>query len=270
MMSSNKYDPEDIESLMLFKQFHELYPEEKEFVLRHLENEEEYESMRRVLFEIKEIKSKDGLLKPDAGLKKELLKAFNAEKKSRFAIWLNSLFTAPDRSFFGQRGVQLGFSFAIVAAAIFLYNLKDEKPVQIAENKAIESPLILPQDSAVEPAIEQVETAMIEEQSIKSTPAPVPVEEDVVLSDSYEILAEETVMEKKNSEPVIAHYDQAEMDLAPPAESLSSSDYTFNSSPPISSAAVATDISTSVFSVAAVSLSMESTSNALELLFTAQ
>ncbi|MEZ4800783.1 MAG: hypothetical protein R2809_13605 [Flavobacteriales bacterium] len=128
MKSNHKYDPEDIESLMLHKQFHELYPEEKEFVLRHLDNEEEYNSMRNTLFEIKEISSNRDLLSPDAGLKKELLRAFQGERKSPFIIWLNSLFAAPDRSFFGQRGVQLSFSLAVIAiVGIFIFNSQPKK-----------------------------------------------------------------------------------------------------------------------------------------------
>lgn len=145
MKSNNKYDPEDIESLLLHKQFHELYPEEKEFVLRHLENEEEYNSMRNTLFEIKEISSASDLLRPDAGLKKELLRAFQGERKSPFIIWLNALFAAPDRSFFGQRGVQLSFSLAVIAIiGVFLFTSQPNKKVMaenhVEQNKEMESP----------------------------------------------------------------------------------------------------------------------------------
>jgi hypothetical protein len=34
-----KYDPEDIESLLKHKTFSELYPEEREFILKHIAHE---------------------------------------------------------------------------------------------------------------------------------------------------------------------------------------------------------------------------------------
>ena len=49
-----KYDPEDLESLLLNKRFNELYPEEKEFVLRHMDSAEEDASMRKTLLSIVE------------------------------------------------------------------------------------------------------------------------------------------------------------------------------------------------------------------------
>lgn len=51
MKTYPKYDPEDIESLMLAKAFDELLPEEKVFVLKHLSSEAGYESMRMLLLE---------------------------------------------------------------------------------------------------------------------------------------------------------------------------------------------------------------------------
>ena len=37
MSDKQVYDPEDIESLLIHKEFEELYPAEKEFVLKHIE-----------------------------------------------------------------------------------------------------------------------------------------------------------------------------------------------------------------------------------------
>lgn len=134
MKFESKYDPEDIESLLLHKQFHELYPEEKEFVLRHLENEQEYESMRSVLMELKNISSNDEWLEPDASIKKNLMREFSSEKKSRFVIWLNSLFAFPDRPWYSQRGVQIAFGVFILGFLLLRYVGENQSITQFAEN----------------------------------------------------------------------------------------------------------------------------------------
>jgi hypothetical protein len=46
-----KYDPEDIESLMMHKHFTELLPDEREFVLKHIDSESEYEHLRETLMQ---------------------------------------------------------------------------------------------------------------------------------------------------------------------------------------------------------------------------
>jgi hypothetical protein len=134
MKFESKYDPEDIESLLLHKQFNELYPEEKEFVLRHLENEQEYESMRSVLMELKNISSSDEWLEPDASIKKNLMREFSSEKKSRFVIWLNSLFAFPDRPWYSQRGVQISFGIFILGFMLLRYTGDNQPTSQFAEN----------------------------------------------------------------------------------------------------------------------------------------
>jgi hypothetical protein len=119
MKQFDKYDPEDIESLLLNKQFAELYPEEKEFVLRHLSDEEQYNSMRKMLIEIREISQSDDLLTPDASIKKNLMAQFESERKGRFTIWLNSLFAAPDVPWFRQSGVQMAFGIGVVLIGVW-------------------------------------------------------------------------------------------------------------------------------------------------------
>ena len=57
-----KYDPEDIESLMMHKTFSDLYPEERAFVLKHLDSELEYESMRNTLISVQSRDKSDRIL----------------------------------------------------------------------------------------------------------------------------------------------------------------------------------------------------------------
>ena len=138
MKQFSKYDPEDIESLLLHKQFNELYPEEKEFVLRHLDGAEEYESMRRMLLELKNSEGTDEWLTPDPSIKKALMAEFARERKGRFSIWLNSLFAMPERPIYMQRGVQWSFGVALIAGAFFFFKPNGNQ-ILLAENQKTEN-----------------------------------------------------------------------------------------------------------------------------------
>ena len=138
MKQFSKYDPEDIESLLLHKQFNELYPEEKEFVLRHLDGVEEYESMRRMLLELKNSEGTDEWLTPDPSIKKALMAEFARERKGRFSIWLNSLFAMPERPIYMQRGVQWSFGVALIAGAFFFFKPNGNQTL-LAENQKTEN-----------------------------------------------------------------------------------------------------------------------------------
>ena len=138
MKQFSKYDPEDIESLLLHKQFNELYPEEKEFVLRHLDSVEEYESMRRMLLELKNSEGTDEWLTPDPSIKKALMAEFARERKGRFSIWLNSLFAMPERPIYMQRGVQWSFGVALIAGAFFFFKPSGNQ-ILLAENQKTEN-----------------------------------------------------------------------------------------------------------------------------------
>ncbi len=163
MKQFEKYDPEDIESLLINKQFAELYPEEKEFVLRHLDGEEQYDSMRKMLIEIREISKSDDLLMPDASIKKNLLAEFNREKKGRFGIWLNSLFAAPDLPWFRQQGVQLAFGIGVVLIGVWgiMQWNNVNAPVAIAEVRKEENGT-----DTTESQIETIEKAASEQQTV--------------------------------------------------------------------------------------------------------
>lgn len=137
MNHMKKYDPEDIEYLMIHKQFHELYPEEKEFVLQHVEGVEEYESMRKMLLELKNSSIQDDWLTPDASLKKALMAEFAKERKGRFSIWLNSLFAMPERPFYRQTGVQWSFGLVVIALGTFFFLQKTPNVAVLAENNTI-------------------------------------------------------------------------------------------------------------------------------------
>ena len=72
MNTNHKYDPEDIESLLMHKQYNELFDDEREFVLQHVKNEEEYNSLRSMLFTLHDQPYQEEWLEPDPSIKKEL------------------------------------------------------------------------------------------------------------------------------------------------------------------------------------------------------
>jgi len=94
-MSENEpYRHEDIEALLMSKTFGELLGEEKAFVMQHVQNEEEYNSLRSLLLQMHELSFDAELKDPPESLETALLHGFaeNAEKvrgyKQRFSPWM--------------------------------------------------------------------------------------------------------------------------------------------------------------------------------------
>lgn len=117
MERDERYDPQDIEKLMQEKSFAELLADEQEFVLKHLENESEYEQVRSVMFSIKEHIEDGGTVAPPPELRRELIAAFKKEQKKGYRYWLNSISVL----FFPQEGHAFwapAMRFASVAALI--------------------------------------------------------------------------------------------------------------------------------------------------------
>jgi hypothetical protein len=85
-MANKQYQSEDIETLLIQKEFSELLPEEKDFVLSHLESETEYTRMRNVLFQLIEMDSNDIPDGPDERVKNNLDALFNDSSKKR-TLW---------------------------------------------------------------------------------------------------------------------------------------------------------------------------------------
>ncbi len=145
MNTTLKYDPEDIESLLRHKQFHELYPEEKEFVLRHVEGEEEYLSLRSTLFLMQDSAKNDDWLEPDASIKQNLMLQFTREEKKGFFIWLNSLFAMPQMpQIVWYKRPTLRYAFAAImllvgiSGALFLFNNNIKVEMAEANEKTIQ------------------------------------------------------------------------------------------------------------------------------------
>lgn len=123
MNDKDTYGPEDIEQLMLEKTFDQLYPEERSYVLQHLESESEYERMRQMLLEFSvEDEEGEDFVAP-VSMRDELMEMHERKKSPpRFAIWLNSFFAPPssDTPVYRLPIVQLAGVAACVLIGLFL------------------------------------------------------------------------------------------------------------------------------------------------------
>lgn len=149
-----KYDPEDIESLLMHKEFSDLYPEEKEFVLRHIDSPSEYSSLRKTLIEVMDASKNDPWLDPDPEIRENLLAQLAREDKKGFTVWLNSLFAAPQLPWFRQpafRYATVGLAVVAVIATIWVMNDKPEADTLAQKDNPTykeEQTTITPLDSA--------------------------------------------------------------------------------------------------------------------------
>lgn len=138
MNKSTKYDPEDIESLMLHKSFEELYPEEKEFVLRYIDSKEEYNSMRDTLAMVKDSNTLDSPIEPKENIKEDLLAAFQTEKKKGFIVWLNGILpfsSSAKEPFYWRPMFQVGLTSLILLLGLG-YFLWQNNPTEDGKNIA--------------------------------------------------------------------------------------------------------------------------------------
>lgn len=97
MERHERYDPEDIESLLSERGFDELLPDERAFVLRHMSGRDEYERMRALLHYVRPDERDRGTIEPEDRVRTNVLAAFRAQQQPQWRIWLNgiSLWLAP-------------------------------------------------------------------------------------------------------------------------------------------------------------------------------
>jgi hypothetical protein len=138
MNTEQKYDPEDLEFLLMHKQFQELYEDERKFVLQHIdiEGEEEYESLRSTLYTLHDIAFQDEMLEPDPAIKKALMREFEVSERRGFTVWLNSVFTAQEGSRFRQPAFRYGLAAACIVAIALVFVYQDGEVITLAENRA--------------------------------------------------------------------------------------------------------------------------------------
>lgn len=86
-----RYDPEDLEVLLSERAFDELLAEERAFVLRHVADRAEYESLRATLAQVRAHGRPGPPLAADPEVRDRVLTAFRAARRPAWRIWLNSV-----------------------------------------------------------------------------------------------------------------------------------------------------------------------------------
>lgn len=91
MERREQYDPEDIEALLMERPFHDLLPEERAFVLRHLSGQDEYESMRATLNAMRNLDDQRTPVTADPAVRDNVMAAFRAQQQPQWRVWLNTV-----------------------------------------------------------------------------------------------------------------------------------------------------------------------------------
>lgn len=176
MSMKELYGPEDIERLLLDKSFSALLAEEREYVLKHIEDESEYEHMRELL---RGFSAEDEVISPPSELRSKLIEE-HIQKHSRpsFKIWLNSLFS----TFFVRRewyrpALQLaGVAALIIASVIVLkeFNGDLEKDTLVYEQEP----------SKVEEEAKELVEASNAQIQVESDEAPVSIDSEAEIEET--------------------------------------------------------------------------------------
>jgi hypothetical protein len=107
-----------------------LLPEERAFVLQHVSNEKEFNELKMLLGNIES--SEHEMQDPPVAVWKNLKKEFNAQKPSRFKVWLNILFP-PLPKWSGFRTVSFSLvGMAAVVGAVIWFVPSDNNSNQLA------------------------------------------------------------------------------------------------------------------------------------------
>ncbi len=136
MSDSYTYDPQDLESILLHKEYVELTPDEKIIVDEHISDEKEYSEMRIALGAIVAHADNNLDIAPRAETRESLMSAFNQKHKG----------TSSGSSWFSLSNISFRYTLiaglASVAALIFFFYPKDTKVPQaeVTITETIETP----------------------------------------------------------------------------------------------------------------------------------
>lgn len=93
MDARERYDPEDLEALLSERAFDELLAEERAFVLRHVADRAEYETLRATLAQVRAHGRPGPLVTADPEVRDRVLTAFREARRPAWRIWLNTVGT---------------------------------------------------------------------------------------------------------------------------------------------------------------------------------
>ncbi len=131
-----RYDPEDIETLMQERSFDELLEEERAYVLRHVSDRAEYEAMRGLLMHMRDTLQEHGSIEADPAIRGRVMQAFRAQQQPEWRIWLNSVgaWLMPENAFALWRPALAFATLALViGSAVLLMQQVEDPTTELAE-----------------------------------------------------------------------------------------------------------------------------------------
>lgn len=220
MERHERYDPEDIESLLSERGFDELLPDERAFVLRHMSGRDEYERMRALLHYVRPDERDRGSIEPEDRVRANVLAAFRAQQQPQWRIWLNgiSLWLAPKEASahpLWRPALAFGSLALLIAAGVVAVRQFDGlgQPAAVAELKQEEGApapppsLKLDDQPTVQPA-EEVKEAVAANSSVEQL-------QMLDVERAAGLVAEEPVMEMETRDavavPMLAEDREAEV-----------------------------------------------------------
>lgn len=148
-----RYDPEDIESLLSERAFDELLADERAFVLRHVSGREEYEQMRALLHYVRPDEHDRASIEADEAVKRNVMEVFRKQQQPQWRIWLNSVaaWLAPqDASAFWRPALAFGtLALLVVAGVVAVRQFEGAHSSEMAEVRTVPAK---PEEAAPAPA----------------------------------------------------------------------------------------------------------------------
>ena len=192
-MNTPTYHIEDLETLLLQKEYSALLPEEKEFVHQHISDEQAYSQMRALLYKmIEESQDESEWTDPDPRVKQQLDTLFHSDDQNTPILPFYQ-----QRTFWSLTGIA-----AIMVVAFFLFTPKNPDPAVLAENKPST-------DASLPPNIDADKEAQTQNINPKEiTPPPPPPEIEKIHFTTIEISEEEVSSPpsvQSMAEPSIPH-----------------------------------------------------------------
>ena len=175
MDARERYDPEDLEALLSERAFDELLTEERAFVLRHVADRAEYETLRATLAQVRAEGRPGPPVAADPEVRERVLAAFREARRPAWRIWLNSVGTwlaPPSPAQYWRPALAFGTLALLIAVGVALWmpppgleqqGLAELKPVALPtkpeQPARAEQPVVERSAAAVEPQEEQKTTS---------------------------------------------------------------------------------------------------------------
>lgn len=127
MNQDSKYQPEDIEFILLNCDYEDLDTEQMAFVSEMIESKEEYMLMRRTLINIAEVAPNKVDIVPPFSIKNKLMSEFERGGSRRLTWWPNFVGTLfpREKRFTAKPGIQMAFTISVLVLIIVVIPWKE-------------------------------------------------------------------------------------------------------------------------------------------------